>query len=328
MFDGERFLYNEDLKMRYIKRFTSKKSQYVITRFFMRTGPYEADLGLDLCQMSVNQIETLIADLATGASSQQYSLFHYINGYCKWCVGEKILGAKNVVKECEFDGSDNIRKNMVVSPSHLLVRLEQDMDHMIDEHTPDNIARMYFWFAYMGLTEVEAATVTNDNIDLKTMTVTIGNNAYPIYRECLPALLSCMERTKLNIFLNGKSYERDRVPGNRVLRSSASPRGVILDDNDPQVLTLRVRKSVINSSAKFSYRNIRKSGAFRRAYESEIISPTSDPVTVFRSFVISDFRQKTLDDHKDNPKRLRKLISAKCKSMYEDYCQWLLAFGL
>ena len=322
-------LYNEERKMAHIDRFyRTKDSKRLAEAFFRRIGAYEYEFNLDLCEMSVEIMETILNKLAFGSSTHRYSTMCYINRYCKWCVGKRFPNAHNIIKKCYIDDIDQFRKKMVANPAHLEQILDKTLANPDDRFTTNDIAKMYLWFAYMGLPESEAALLTSENIDLKTMTVHVGSNQYPIYRECLKLLDNCINCDTVYIYINDKAVAKERSPGNRIVRSFPPNRKTTLDDNDEEIIILRTKKSFINMKSGLTYRAVRMSGVFRRLYESNAVDPATDPYSIFSSFIMGDMNKEVLSRYDDNLKGLRKHLKARCRNMFEDYSRWLIAFGL
>lgn len=330
-------LYREELKNRFIADYTTSNAvQKNLLSLFRRTFSFENKSGHDLCEMSEQELQDVVDSLVAVKKNTAYYSVRRINAYCKWCVNNNVPNAHNIVKKCKIDGIDKIRESMVVNAKQLQMRLNEKF-RPEDELTVDNLYRTYFWFAFMGIPELDSVSIRNCDVDLDAMEIRFGDNVYAIYRESLPALKICMTA---NTFYtaNGKGATADkaliprpRVSGDRVLRSSVHPRGEHqnIDELDKGKLRGSIGRSISNKKVGLSYSSIRLSGLFSRVLELELISSSrDDELGIFKQYVLEEMTPSKKERLSHDKEAFDKNVKLYCKYVRDDYERWLMAFGL
>lgn len=316
-------MFNEEQKTRFIRTYT--KSLYtanIAVGIFNKFEKYEQMWQADLCTKQASDLQPIIDEVIGARLKSRWQILSILKEYTKWCMVMKIPGACDGMLHIEAPGIEKVRRQMVSSPLHLQIYLDQIFDPESME-TIDNIYRCYYWMAYGGVQEEDTISVTRSDVDLSQMIIRYRDTSVPIYRESLPALQNAMQ---LGSFLyNHPSYthpiRRDRVPGDTLIRGVKSP---------ARIMSIRSELSHRSSNAikeqktesQLSFNRVWLSGLFYRMYEREragVPVDFSDAAVNFMSGKTYALNGREKIEHKQN--RIE-------REYMEDYQRWKLAFSI
>jgi hypothetical protein len=315
-------MYHPEMKQRFIsERTANPNTQTAAYNLFAATEPYETKLGVDVCAMATEELQSMLDDILGVRTKSKYMRIIMLREYVAWCARNKYPGVSDGIARVSVLGLSKVKKQMVSSPLHL----QQYFNAVFDpesEETLDVTYRCYLWLAYGGLKEDAALSIRTGDVHLDTLTVECGANEVPIYREAVAAFRHAATLTDFaakhpNLT---KPSRRDRVPGDMIMRGI---RG------SAQLLTLRSTLSskfveateAGRTALQLSYYRIWLSGLFYRAYELERSGSTVD----FSDTAAEAMRDKTYSDN-GNALVLRHKQNRKAKEFMEDYLRWKLAF--
>lgn len=314
-------MYNEALKTDFIRQYTTNISTADISvRVFNAIEIFEEKYGCDFYQMSTDHAAEAINSVQGLRSATAEVRLAVLRAYVNYCIG-KGLDANMDIVNIEPSSVSHIRNLMVKDPIHLSACLNS-IFKPTNEETVENISRLFVWFWYSGMTREQCLTVTSDDIDYKYMEIHCGNRKFPIYRESLDALISCVDSTE---FADMRKYSGDiryrkRASGNEVLRGF---NGVSLNTLSVQTLT-KCRKAVSEGATdvKINWYNVRLSGIFYRMYQKETLGFPVD----FSEDAAIEMEGK---DYKTNKKFTLGVKKVRIiRDFEEDYAKWKLAYNL
>lgn len=316
-------MFNDEQKTRFIRSYTSSiNTANVATNVFNSFEKHEQEWGDDLCTRSADELQPVIDDILGLRSKSRWMTLSILKEYAKWCLMMRVPDACDGMLHIEVSGIDKVRKQMVASPLHLQMYLDQVFDKESQE-TIDNIYRCYYWMAYGGISEEDTLFINRSDVDLELMLIRYNNTSVPIYREALPAFRNAMQLSSF-VYLHPnytKTIRRDRVPGEELMRGIKAT-----------TKTMTIRSSLSRRSAdaikagkteqQLSFYRVWLSGLFYRIYERERAGVPVD----FSEAAVNFMEGKTYVlcgrekiEHKQN--RIE-------RDYMEDYQRWKLAFSI
>lgn len=316
-------MYNEELKVRFIKDYTSSiNTANVATVIFNAFEKYEDVWQADLCTQGADVLQAAVDEVVGIRAKSKWMTLTILKEYVKWCMTMKVPGACDGMLHIETVGLDKIRHQMVSSPLHL----QKFLDTLFDpesEETMDNLYRCYFWMAYGGIDEDDTIFIKAEDVDLTEMVIRYKDTRVPIYRESLPAFRNAVSLGSF-LYKNAnykKPIRRDRLVGDTIMRGIKAT---------TKTFTMRTTLSKRNIKAvkdgktdmQLSFYRVRMSGLFYRAYEMERAGIPVD----FSEAAVNAMEGKTYSlsgrvkiEHKQN--RIE-------RDYMEDYQRWKLAFSI
>lgn len=311
-------MYNEEQKKRFIQGYTTSISTAShLATLFSRSEKFETDLGKDICEFSLDELEKCSGYLFGVTTVSKRATISMLRQYCRWCISSNISGATDAVDQLKDFGTEQINEYMFSSPLHLQRVLDQVFSQE-SELGVDNTYRLYCWFAYSGIRKEDALFVRNCDVDTRSMEFTVKGVKYDIYKECLPALNNCLD---LESFvykhpLYSKEVVRNRTSGDYILRGLRDFEDGTSVINGIAMNIKRLKKEGVDISLR--YNTIRKSGIFYRAFNLERAGFDVD----FRDIIISDRSAR-------GDKEYTKAKVTEIQKMYQyDYERWKNAFGV
>ena len=261
-------MYNEVLKTKFVREITdSISTATAYKRLFDFLEVYETAAGKDLCQMELNEAQNIANKLTGNPAASKWAKISMIKTYCKWCVKSGIPNSRDVFSDIKSIGIGNIKNETVTSPAHLEKFLNEVFEKT-ENHTADNSLRCYCHLAYAGMRDVDIINVTKENVNFKKMTIEYNGAEYPIYREAVPVLNSCIDMSAYNYFHPNynSTVVKERVDLPYIVRGT---RG------EPSVVYFRTALTRANKKAlekertalNLSYYTIWLSGLFYKMYE-------------------------------------------------------------
>ena len=316
-------MYNEELKVRFIKDYTNSiNTANVATVIFNAFEKYEEVWQADLCTQSAETLQTAVDEAVGIRAKSKWMTLIILKEYVKWCMAMKVPGACDGMLHIETVGLDKIRRQMVSSPLHLQKYLDTLFDPESEE-TMDNLYRCYFWMAYGGIDEEDTISIKTEDVDFKEMVIRYKDTRVPIYREALPAFRNAVSLGSF-LYKNAnykKPIRRDRLSGDTIMRGIKAT---------TKTFTMRTTLSKRNIKAikegktdmQLSFYRVRMSGLFYRVYERERAGISID----FSEAAVHAMEGKTYSltgrikiEHKQN--RIE-------RDYMEDYQRWKLAFSI
>ena len=186
-------MFNDEQKTRFIRSYTSSiNTANVATNVFNSFEKHEQEWGADLCTRSADELQPVIDDILGLRSKSRWMTLSILKEYAKWCLMMRVPDACDGMLHIEVSGIDKVRKQLVASPLHLQMYLDQVFDKESQE-TIDNIYRCYYWMAYGGISEEDTLFINRSDVDLELMLIRYNNTSVPIYREALPAFRNAMQ---------------------------------------------------------------------------------------------------------------------------------------
>lgn len=316
-------MYQEEQKIRFIRSYTkSISTANVATGIFNRLEPYEQMWQADLCTKQAEDLQPVIDEIIGVRQKSRWHILTILKEYTRWCIAMKIPGACDGMLHIEVSGLDKVRRQMVSSPLHLQMYLDQVFDAE-DQETIDNIYRCYYWMAYGGIQEEDTILIRQEDVDLSHLMIRYQNTSAPIYREAIPAFQNAMS---LNSFLYkhpnySHTIRRDRVPGTTLMRGVKST---------TKIMTIRSSLSHRSAEAtkkqrtelQLSFHRVWMSGLFYRMYERERAGVPVDFSEAAVSFMGG--RTYTLSG-REKIEHIQNRIE---REYMEDYQRWKLAFSI
>lgn len=315
-------MYNQELKTKFIRNYTTKESvANACGTVFNTFAPYEEEWQADLCTKSAEELQPVIDKLVGLRARSKWLRVIILKDYVQWCIGVEIPGACDGMLNITSIGLDKMKQQTVVSPAHL----QQYLDAICEpasKQTTDNIYRCYYWLAYAGMEEEDILKVKCSDVDFRNMVVNYPQKytTVVIYTEALEAFHNCVELDQF-VFDHpnySKTVWRQRVDGDTLIRGIRAA---------TTLKSLRVSLSKFSKSKedatplRMSYFRVWMSGVFYRMHEREIMGEEPD----FNSIVSQQMEGKTykLDSG-------RNTIEAKHRQLVrdyeEDYQRWKLAW--
>ena len=315
-------MYNDIIKTKFIKQYTTKiKMREACINTFNVFEPHETKWNADLCTQGTDVLQPIVNDaLGMRASSKRLRL-SILTDYVKWCIDNQIPGACDGMLHVTTTGVEKMKKQMVTSPLHLQVYLNQVCEPESRE-TTDNIYRCYYWLAYAGISEEDILKVKISDVDFVYMVVKYNGKEYPIYREAIPALRNCVNLTQFVYnhpnYAANKTVYKTRVDGDTLIRGVRSL---------PTIESMRVElsrrsKKCLDSgktNLKLSYYRVWLSGLFYRTYERELAGLPIDFLDAAEEFM--NGKTYKLEKTRNTLTTIRNKIS---RDFLQDYENWKL----
>ena len=317
-------MYNEELKMKFIRQYTSSKNMEEVCRnTFNATEPYEIAWGADICTKSSEELQPIVEELIGVRIRSTWTRVGVLNEYVRWCIRTGVPGACDGMLNARPVGLDAVRHRMVASPLHLQVYLDS-ICAPEEMATTDNIYRCFYWLAYGGVDEEDILKIKCKDVDFHNMVVHYGEVEIPLYRESLAAFKNCVYLTQFAY--DHPNYDKilykDRVEGDTVVRGI---RGAASTKAMRVALSRRSKEKMDDGSTdlKLSYFRVWLSGLFYRMYERERagipvnFAPAVEQFMEGKTYKL-DSGRNTIDAKK------RQFI----KEYTDDYERWKLAFSI
>ena len=260
-------MYNQELKERFIREFAYTDSvRKSCAKTFERAGQIEESVGADFCTMDLADARSVLDSVGSlkGNNARVNILFAYV----RWCEWHKVPNVNMDILNESKQSYTKIRQKMVSGPFHLQMCLDQIFEPE-SAQTADNMYRCFCWFAFMGMTQRTAMSITSGEVDFDDMVIRHELRSYPIYRESLPTLRQCATMTEILIPAVDSSVRcRPRAYGDEMLRGLYGVQTI----NTLRATLAAKRKDKLDLGmdvSMFTYNSLTLSGAFYRIYEME-----------------------------------------------------------
>lgn len=312
-------MYNSELKEKFIEEFsTNVGRRHLATVMFNTLESFETEWKADICTVDKEKLKHAVGEIIGFREKSKKTRLTILKEYMRWCVNNGVDGACNAIFEVDDFGLEKLKRQMVANPQHLQRYLNCICDKESEE-TTDCTYRCLYWLAYGGVeTEEAALEILDTDVDFTEMLVKHAGDAFPIYREAIPAFKKCVdlrefnykhpnynkvlikERAKGHYLLRGitetKSYKAMRVEMSRKIKNAK-----FMSEKD---------KSDESLQLKLSYYRVWLSGLFYRMYEAERAGMPVDFTAAAGRFM--EGKTYKLDSG-------RNLIGAKQRQLAQDY---------
>lgn len=259
--------YNKERKQEYLE---FKNMSRIGSNIFSVVKPYEEKAGCDLCEMSEYLIQEIFTHNFGINATENGKIAMAIKKYVIWCkeqgynINERILAFNP-------DLSDKYRLMTVESPKHMQRLMKDYFGCSNPKYLNDEIDRLYFWMAYMGLKMQSPLYVLRKDVSIKNKTIKLYGKTYKIPDEAIEDFKEGLKKSELNSTRgNGKN-----TTNNRLLI------GYKGDKFNVNTLSIRMCEKFANPpvyvvKTEFTPMTIYYSGVFYRAYleEKEGMIPT------------------------------------------------------
>jgi len=162
------------------------KAKQGIIRFFENTASYENELGKDLYQFNIVEMQKLFVNLEITTKGTFSNRKYIIKQYLDWCVSEQIIPLSNEewldnFKYENFSIDSLIEKKYFKSFEHLKCGIDSIIKFVspTDIHQFD-IMEISFYLSWFGLTAKQICNLKQNDIDYKNHCVIIDNRKYYI----------------------------------------------------------------------------------------------------------------------------------------------------
>lgn len=281
-------MYNETLKIKYIKEFTEQIStRERLLVLFNSVESFEEKLGKDICEMSQEELAPIISSISALRGRTSGTRISSLKDYASWCLKNNVHGATDSLFHVETDKTAAMKTQTVKNPMHLQKYLDSICDPE-DEETADNTVRCFYWLAYSGMDESDILKVTAMDVSLRKMVVQYNGEEYPIYRESIHAIRNCMELTEFRYkhpnYNDGTIVYKPRADGDTIMRGiKAAPSVTSLRSE----LSRRSKRCLESgkTNMKLSYYRVWISGLFYRTHELELAGVPADFSVAAKKFM-------------------------------------------
>lgn len=326
-------MYNEELKERFIKEFsTSTARRNIAIGVFNMLEEYEKQWGSDFCTRKKDDIAPLIDEAAGLRMSSQSGRLTILKLYVRWCIANNVEGACDDIFSIEEPSLEKLKRQTVANPQHLQRYLNCICD-LESEETVGCIYRCLYWLAYGGMQEKYVLNVTTSDVDLQNMVVNYDGKEYPIYREAISAFKNCVNLTQFRYknpkYTTEKEIFKNRASGNTLLRGYSATRSVeairvemARRSANPRFKTEK-DKNDKSLDLQLSFFRVWLSGLFYRTYEAERAGMPVDFMAAAAQFM--EGKTYKLD-------KGRNLLGARQRRLaseyLEDYNRWKEAYSI
>lgn len=322
-------MYNDSIKKQYlVDRIKSRVTMEKCINIFKKIEPFEQSFGKDIYQMNLQEITKVFEEVLPARKAARQSLMYEVKKYIVWCrrTGLDVLySIDDIILEVDTVNLDKVRSQLVSSPTHLQVLLNQYFDSE-EKETVDCVLRAACWMSYCGIPPYLLGDIANSDVNIDDYTVDVCGKKYNMCEDSYKSLYacktlssfmayihpghppSCLERnTEEGLFLNLIKTKASFI----VLRQAISNKGKQLKKKNPEQRTITLD-------------NIWISGWFYRALQNESQGVEPD----FTNMIIQkrDIKRMKSGDYNLYNTTENGVIASACRTMKEDYLDWKQAF--
>lgn len=267
-------MYNEELKERFLLRYTNVSRWKMGKYLFEALEKYENAWGADICTRSTEELQRVVNEISGMRENSIHSRLSILKDYFRWCIENGVPGAGDGIFAVDSIDLSKIKRMTVANPMHLQAYLDCIYEDE-SEGTMDCVYRCYFWLAYSGIPEDEIINLRISNVNFINMSVDYDATSYPIYREGIPAFRNCAELKSFKINHPNYTTYKDRVNGDQLMRglkkttSISTIRSVVSRRQGNRNMWKGKDKDNKEMNLVLSYPRLQLSGLFYRQYEYE-----------------------------------------------------------
>ena len=308
---------NTELKQEFHMKL--KRGDPYTLKFFSKLSEFEEKYDKDLFEFSTDELLTFLYRSFGGKDDPVTRAVTLVRQYTRFVhhKNENIEDLRNY-RFVEVSELDEMWATMFGSPDHLANTMDQ-IFYPVENDNADICLRCFLWLAYAEVDDVDALTVTENDIDLNEHTVTISGEKYPIYEQAVLTFQKARTLTSFMVPAPKNPHYVKRVGGNLLLR------GKLMSHNTSvrELNAIRAEIARINQckSQSISYNNVRYSGMFHRVYQLEMSGKTIDPQNDFVVFENRRKKAEKTDEFSVARREYRELLSLRNK-----YKTWKKAF--
>lgn len=316
-------MYNSDLKLRFIKEKNKSVSRAkVFSSVFQGFEQFEQKAGVDLCAMSVEQLQDAFDSMRIVKSSVSSEYICMMREYAKWCADTGVDGATGNIFQISGAGVSAVKETMIANPLHLQMILDGIFGSE-DEETMDNVYRAFFWLAYCGVHIGDIAKIRRQDVKDGGTSVYVDGKRYRIYSDGAKSIMNC---ASLSSFMRMNSnYKKargtrfPRVDGDLLLR------GIVGELKVSSIVTITARSIRLANTdgrikSRISYQTVWTSGLYFYAYQRE--KAGIDPDFEFMAKLSMSDRDFIDEEH------IKRGVRNGIRRHREDYNRWKIAFNL
>lgn len=243
-------MYNAEQKTEFLNTIVNDNSYKAHARIFNSIEDIENRYGKDVCQMSLDEIITLVT-LSTGGSKSTEQSISLLRGYVNWCIKNgKIVGENNFDKLTfrEIDKRQTYKIDYVKSPDEFerMVALVFADYHGYNE-TIDSQKELAVRLCYMGMECEEIVRIKKDDVDYEHKK--INSPIYPniVYENVSDRILelckycSEQETATMNVY-GGLTREEPLCDNDYVFRKRIGTLRGSEGVNDPMKKVVVIRR--------------------------------------------------------------------------------------
>lgn len=314
-------MYNENLKKDFVRDFTSSaNTSKTCETIFKAVEKYECEWGGDISTMDLDTLCQVIENVTGMRSRSKYSYIYILKEYSKWCMDHGVQGANDNIYKINIMGLEKIRQQTVSSPAQLEDYLNK-LYEPVKEKTNDIVFRCYYWLAFAGMEEEDIVSVKCADVDFVDMVIRYSGTEFPIYREAVPAVRSCVELTKFAYKHPRYSTViwKDRIPGDTLIRGTKAKYSL---KNIREYISKRAKKKrdAGDVTLNLSHQRTWISGIFYRMYEQEQMG-----IAPNFKYIAANRRDRRCDIAEGEEAQKRRIRQRNCDYL-EDYTRWKLAY--
>ena len=331
-------MYNPEQKKEYIDFLVSRNANAgeldFIEDLFNTTEKAEVTAGTDLCDMTAEQIGSLIGKKRRELDADHFRSIWWIYCYVKWCASSGLCRVNEWTESIRNSKDmEIVRQQMVANDFDLQTRL----DHMLtDENkmTLDNLVRACAWILYAGVDIDRVCQIRISDVDTKAMTVRVDDTWYDISRYGEASIrFAAEEDSYVRHYLHAELNHGWKIDEDRVIKKNPETDMLFRDSAGPIDLDRMIYIYGKRIGSRYdrnrvpiktmSFRTISISGIFDRMYKMDLAG--HDP------FMTADTRQYERLVIEDTG-RLNSAYNEKKKKLgmkamlRENYYKWKLAF--
>ena len=329
MFEKDKIRYAAEC---YPRRANSRKR---ILSSLLLLKEYETEWNMDFTMQDLDKLQAAFNNAVSTSKVGAKNALTRFRKYAKWRTENNLPCTQNVFK-LEIDRLVSIRESMVSSPQHLARILDIVFDDSV-LGTMDVIYRIFLWMGFSGIDDIEAVTVTRQELDFKQLLIRHNGNTYAMYRESrYDFRIACdltdfldedayISRSNGDTIMRGKSGKEPLTPSRYLLTVIRPTLARKFELATQQNLDLDSPEDI---GLDLSFHRVYMSGVFYRLYQQELIGNPPD----FYEYAQKEFEQTQLSDkpYKISPTKNPKaaIILRLKKKIETDYVIWKQAFNL
>ena len=317
-------MFNHTRKAKFISEiipdYPSGTSAKTALYFFNWIERLEQQYNTDLCCMDMNQSKEIIDDILNQKKDamRTWQGITYLYKYVDWCVKTGVPDATDVLRTIEIPSLDRFRQTSLSDPAHLAEYMDC-VFFPLSSVCLDVVNRIWYWLAYMGVTQTDALSLTNNHVRLRTRIVhTPSGFDYEIPPEALQTFKIAFNATQFttrNIKRGDEEITiRRRCSGDLLLRGFKSkPSPTILNSYS----WLKEAYKSGRTTQDLSYTSIRSAGLMYRIYQTDQ-----------KSGGIIDFTQEVIEDLRAEDTPITEaMMHSRIQRYSTEYYRWKVAFG-
>ena len=321
-------MFNQEIKKEFILDVCNdgQVTEEFANEVFSVAARYEQESDIDLNAMQRIRLIPAVSGILEKYSRNSWpdesgkrdKILELLRSYGRWSVKHRIENCSDELISLEDPAAVRYKTRFSANPSHLRQQLN-DLFPLNDIYgTINDTMHCFFWMAYAGLDEAVAVQITPDHVDLRKMRFDINGKQYPIYTDGFPSIWNCVYLDQFMI--SHPKYSRvsmkDRAIGDEILRGFTEKNSTARISLDTRLTQAKFKTEIYTPN--LTYRNVRYSGIFYRAFMQEMAGARVDFTEMAKLFVV---RKRSPDKEIDKRNLWNKIREVKA-----GYNNWKMAF--